>query len=47
MKRERVLIGKGGIYGNVVRIGLPLIATTAHVDELVAALDRSFAKLAV
>jgi 4-aminobutyrate aminotransferase-like enzyme len=39
-KRLGVLIGKGGLYANVIRTGLPLNATTAHVDELAAALDR-------
>jgi 4-aminobutyrate aminotransferase-like enzyme len=38
-RRQGVLIGKGGLYGNVIRTGLPLNATTAHVDELAAALD--------
>jgi 4-aminobutyrate aminotransferase len=42
-RRQRVLIGKGGLYGNVIRLGPPLIATTAHVDELVAALDKALA----
>src|SRR5207249_1072065 len=38
-KRRGVLIGRGGLYGNVIRTGMPLIAGRAHVDELVAALD--------
>jgi 4-aminobutyrate aminotransferase len=39
-RRAGVLIGKGGLYANVIRTGLPLNATQSHVDELVAALDR-------
>lgn len=39
-RRAGVLIGKGGLYANVIRTGLPLNATNGHVDELVAALDR-------
>ena len=39
-KRRGVLIGKGGLYGNVIRTGLPLNATRDHVDELAAALDH-------
>ncbi len=39
-KRQGVLIGKGGLYANVIRTGLPLNATKAHVDELAAALDK-------
>jgi hypothetical protein len=38
-----VLVGKGGLYGNVVRTGLMLNSTKDHVDELIAALDGSFA----
>jgi 4-aminobutyrate aminotransferase-like enzyme len=44
-KKHGVLIGKGGLYGNVIRTGVPLIATTDHIDELVTALDASFATL--
>ena len=42
-RRQHVLVGKGGMEGHVVRIGPPLCATTAHVDELVAALDKGLA----
>jgi 4-aminobutyrate aminotransferase len=45
-KRRGVLIGKGGLYGNVIRTGLPLIAAREHVDELVEALDGALAKVA-
>lgn len=41
-KRQRVLIGKGGLYGNVIRTGMMLNSTKDHVDELVAALDAGF-----
>jgi 4-aminobutyrate aminotransferase len=39
VKRKGVLIGKGGVYGNVIRTGLMLNAGKAQVDELVDALD--------
>lgn len=42
-KRQGVLIGKGGLYANVIRTGLPLNATKDHVDELAAALDKGLA----
>jgi len=42
-KKRGVLIGKGGLYGNVVRLGPPLIATKDNVDELVSALDAGLA----
>src|SRR6266545_1820386 len=41
-KRQGVLIGKGGLYGNVIRTGLMLNSTKDHVDELAAALDAGF-----
>jgi 4-aminobutyrate aminotransferase len=44
-KRRGVLIGKGGLYANVIRTGMPLIAGNEHVDELVAALDAGLAVL--
>ena len=42
-KRRGVLIGKGGLYGNVIRTGMMLNSTRDNVDELVAALDAGFA----
>jgi 4-aminobutyrate aminotransferase-like enzyme len=42
-RRRGVLIGKGGLWGNVIRLGPPLIASKSDIDELVAALDASFA----
>src|SRR4051812_20697235 len=38
-KKRGVLIGKGGVYGNVIRTGLMLNAGKPQVDELVEALD--------
>ncbi len=43
-RRRAVLIGKGGMWGNVLRIAPPLIATDDDIDELLAALDGSFAE---
>src|SRR5213595_737452 len=42
-KRRGVLIGKSGLYANVIRAGMPLIANRDHVDELIAALDGGLA----
>ncbi len=44
-KKRGVLIGKGGLYGNCIRIGPPLIATKDDMDEMVTALDESLATL--
>jgi hypothetical protein len=40
-----VLVGKGGLYANVIRTGLMLNSTKDTVDELIQALDASFASL--
>jgi 4-aminobutyrate aminotransferase-like enzyme len=45
-RRRGVLIGKGGLYGNVIRLGPPLVTTISDIDELIAALDGAFASLA-
>jgi 4-aminobutyrate aminotransferase-like enzyme len=42
-KRQGILIGKGGLYGNVIRTGMMLNATKETVDELIAGLDAGFA----
>ena len=42
-KRQGVLIGKGGLYGNVIRTGMMLNSTKDNVDELVRALAAGFA----
>ncbi|MBX3268264.1 MAG: aspartate aminotransferase family protein [Acidobacteria bacterium] len=45
-KRRGVLIGKGGLYGNVIRTGMMLNTTTETVDRLTEALDASLASVA-
>lgn len=42
-KRRGVLIGKGGLYGNVIRTGMMLNSTKDHVDEMIEAMDAGFA----
>jgi 4-aminobutyrate aminotransferase-like enzyme len=44
-KKRGVLIGKGGLYSNCIRIGPPLIATKDDMDEMVTALDETLATL--
>src|SRR5947209_10342577 len=44
-KKRRVLVGKGGLYGNVIRTGMMLNSTKDHVDELIEAHDASFAAI--
>ncbi len=44
--RERgLLIGKGGIYGNVLRIAPPLVAAKDDVDQALEILDYAFAEV--
>ena len=38
-KKRGVLIGKGGVWGNVIRTGLMLNSSKAEADEMVDALD--------
>ncbi len=42
-RRQGLLIGKGGLYGNVIRITPPLIVTAREVDDALTMLDRAFA----
>jgi 4-aminobutyrate aminotransferase len=44
-KRRGVLVGKGGLYGNVIRTGMPLVASRDNVNELVEALDAGLAAI--
>jgi alanine-glyoxylate transaminase/(R)-3-amino-2-methylpropionate-pyruvate transaminase len=44
--RERgLLIGKGGLYGNALRIAPPLVATKDDVDQALEILDYTFAEV--
>jgi 4-aminobutyrate aminotransferase-like enzyme len=44
-RRRGVLIGKGGLYGNVIRTGLMLNSTKDTVNQLIEALDAAFSQL--
>jgi 4-aminobutyrate aminotransferase len=41
MKKQGVLIGKGGLYGNVIRISPPLTVTKSEVDDFIKAMDKA------
>jgi 4-aminobutyrate aminotransferase-like enzyme len=45
-KEKGVLIGKGGVYGSVIRTGLMLNAGKPQVDEMVEALDAGLTEAA-
>ena len=40
-RQNRILIGRGGLYGNVIRISPPLNIGKTDVDEFIRALDTS------
>ncbi|HEV2690468.1 MAG TPA: aspartate aminotransferase family protein [Bryobacteraceae bacterium] len=44
-RENRILVGKGGYYGNVLRISPPLNINKADVDEFIKRLDASFVKV--
>jgi 4-aminobutyrate aminotransferase len=44
-KEEGLLIGRGGLYGNVVRITPPLTTEKAEIDHAIRILDRAFGKV--
>jgi 4-aminobutyrate aminotransferase-like enzyme len=48
MERARangLLIGKGGLYGNVIRLAPPMNISKADVDEGMRMLDKSFGEI--
>ena len=45
-KRERVLIGVGGLHGHVIRMGPSMLVSEADVDEALARLGRACAAIA-
>ncbi len=44
-REEGLLIGKGGLYGNVIRISPPLNIRKSDVNDFIRLLDLSFAKV--
>ena len=47
MKQRGVLIGKGGLYGNTLRIKPPMCITKDDADYLVAMLDEVLGEMKV
>jgi 4-aminobutyrate aminotransferase-like enzyme len=43
-RENRILLGKGGLHGNVLRISPPLNISKTDVDEFVRQLDASFVR---
>lgn len=43
-RENRILLGKGGLYGNVLRVTPPLNISKTDVDEFIKQLDASFVR---
>jgi 4-aminobutyrate aminotransferase-like enzyme len=41
-RRRGLLIGKGGLYGNIIRLGPPMLIGESEVDEALEKLDNAF-----
>ena len=46
LRAHGLLVGKGGLYANVIRMSPPLNISKADVDVAIAALDKSLAEVA-
>jgi 4-aminobutyrate aminotransferase len=44
-RERRILIGKGGLYGNVIRVSPPLNVTRSDIADFLEALDASLASV--
>jgi 4-aminobutyrate aminotransferase-like enzyme len=44
-KKQGLLIGKGGLYGNVLRISPSMLVSKSEVDDAAARLDKAFAEI--
>ena len=44
-KEQGLLIGKGGLYGNVIRITPPLTVERGEIDQAIQIMDRAFEKI--
>jgi 4-aminobutyrate aminotransferase-like enzyme len=42
-KKRGLLVGRGGVYGNVLRIAPPLVVSKAEIESALEILDESFA----
>jgi 4-aminobutyrate aminotransferase-like enzyme len=42
-REQRILLGKGGMFGNVLRFSPPMNIGRGDVDQFIGALDKSLA----
>ena len=45
-KKRGLLVGKGGLYGNVIRVAPPMIATKGDVDDALKAMREAYSAMA-
>ena len=45
-RENRILVGRGGLYGNVVRLSPPMNIARTDVDEFIRRLDASLGQIA-
>jgi 4-aminobutyrate aminotransferase-like enzyme len=45
-KNHGLIVGKGGLYGNALRIAPPLTATADHMQEALESLTRALKEVA-
>jgi 4-aminobutyrate aminotransferase-like enzyme len=41
-KRQGILVGKGGLYGNVLRIAPPMLISKNEMTDGIARLEKAF-----
>jgi 4-aminobutyrate aminotransferase-like enzyme len=44
-REEGLLVGKGGLYGNVIRLSPPMLIEADEVDDALARLGRVLARI--
>lgn len=47
LRKRHFLIGKGGLYGNTLRIAPPMLVTESQIDEALAHLDAGLTEVSV
>ncbi|MBM3324989.1 MAG: aminotransferase class III-fold pyridoxal phosphate-dependent enzyme, partial [Calditrichaeota bacterium] len=44
-RKRGLLVGKGGLHGNIIRLAPPMLVTEAEIDEAVSMIGESFAAM--
>ena len=44
-RENRIMVGKGGLYGNCIRLSPPMNISRPDVDEFILRLDASFTQV--